>query len=228
MLNRSIKSFLKTVPGVVPAHFVVVQTGRALTNRRAMKSRRKLSDKLAKQIAAAGDQIKINLGAGLTSYDQWISVEFTEVDASNAKDWERYFVPDSISNVLSEHVWEHMTAAQGLEAARLVNKYLKKGGCFRVAIPDRNHPSPEYYDDCKPDPFILGHKVFYDKDQLVELLQSAGFSQVTPVEWWDTAGHFNERPWDDGRGHINRSAHHDPLNVGGVLAYTSLIVDAVK
>jgi len=228
MLNRSIKSFLKAIPGVVPAHFAIVQTGRALTSRRATISRRRFSDKLAKQIAAAADQIKINLGAGLTSYEHWISVEFTELDASNGKDWERYFVPDSISNVLAEHVWEHMTDAQGLEAARLVNKYLKKSGCFRVAVPDRNHPSPDYYDDCKPDPFILGHKVFYDRDQLVDLLQSAGFTQVTPVEWWDAAGHFNERPWDDGRGHVNRSAHHDPLNVGGSLTYTSLIVDAVK
>lgn len=227
MLNRSVKSFLKAVPGVVPAHFVVVQTGRAWTDRRARISRRKISDRLLRQIAAAED-LKINLGAGLTAYDKWISVEFTEIDASADRDWQRYFVPDSIANVLAEHVWEHMTAQQGLAAAGSIYKYLKKGGCFRVAVPDRNHPSPEYYDDCKPDPFILGHKVFYDKDQMVELLLSAGFSEVTPLEWWDSSGHFNRRPWDDGRGHINRSADNDPLNLGGELTYTSLIVDAVK
>jgi predicted SAM-dependent methyltransferase len=227
MISRSVKSVLKTVPGVVPAHFVAVQTHRAWLERRARLARRRISEKLAREIATA-DEIKINLGAGLTSYDGWISIQLTDIDAPNEKDWERYFVPGSIDNVLAEHVWEHMTVGQGLAAARVVHKYLKNGGCIRVAVPDRNHPSPDYYDDCKPDPFILGHKVFYDKDQLVELLRSAGFGEVTPVEWWDDSKRFNELPWSDERGHINRSAHNCPDNRGGELTYTSLIVDAVK
>lgn len=227
MLSRSMKSVLKKVPGVVPVHFAVVQTGRALTNRRARIARSTTNQKLVRQIAEA-DELKVNLGAGSTSYRDWIPVEFTDIDSSCERDWERYFVPDSISNVLAEHVWEHMTAEQGLAAARMVHRYLNKGACFRVAVPDRNHPSPEYYDDCKPDPFILGHKVFYDKDRLVELLRSAGFSGVTPIEWWDTSGGFNEVPWDDERGHINRSAHNSLRNINGALTYTSLIVDAVK
>src|SRR5262249_54496828 len=220
-------SLLKTIPGVVPAHFVVIQTQRAWTNRQARISRLKTSARLVEQIAAARD-LKINLGAGLTAYEGWISVEFTEVDAADDRDWWRYFVPNTVSNVLSEHVWEHMTAEHGLAAARCVHKYLQEGGCFRVAVPDRNHPSPEYHDDCKPDPFILGHKEFYDKNQMVDLLMSAGFSKVTPIEWWDSSGKFNKMPWGDERGHVNRSAHNEPLNAGGNLVYTSLIVDAFK
>ena len=227
MLSRSAKSFLKRVPGVVPAHYVAIQTGRALTNRRARIARSTTNQNLVEQIVAA-NQLNVNLGAGSTSYSDWISAEFTDIDASSERDWERYFGPGSISNVLAEHVWEHMTAEQGFAAARMVHRYLKKGGCFRVAVPDRNHPSPEYYDDCKPDPFILGHKVFYDKDQMVELLRSTGFAEVIPIEWWDTSGKFHEVPWDDERGHIKRSAHNSPHNINGTLNYTSLIVDAVK
>lgn len=227
MVSRSVKSVLKKVPGVLPVHFAVIQTGRALTNRRARIARSTTNQKLVGQIAAA-NELKVNLGAGSTSYHDWISTEFTDVDASSERDWRRYFEPGSIKNILAEHVWEHMTAEQGLAAARMVHRFLSKGGCFRVAVPDRNHPSPDYYDDCKPDPFILGHKVFFDQDQMVGLLRAAGFSEVTPIEWWDASGRFNEVPWDDERGHINRSARNCTRNINGSLTYTSLIVDAVK
>lgn len=77
--------------------------------------------------------------------------------------------------------------------------------------------SQDYYDG-----FLVGHKVgfllFYDGDRMVELLRSAGFSEVTP----------NEVPRDDERGHIKMSAHNDPRNTNGKLTYASLIVDAVR
>ncbi|MGY8679179.1 hypothetical protein Q2941_15460 [Bradyrhizobium sp. UFLA05-153] len=166
------------------------------------------------------------MGAGLTSYSDWIPVEFTDIDATNAQDWRRYFVPDSISNILAEHVWQHMTAEQGLAAARVVHEYLRNGGCFRVAVPDRNHPSPDYYDDSKPDPR-------YPRPQgFLRQRLNGRTSHIGRLLRCDTdrvvGGSFNEVPWDDERGHIKRSAHNSPRNTNGKLTYTSLIVDAIK
>jgi predicted SAM-dependent methyltransferase len=54
------------------------------------------------------------------------------------------FTHNSITAILAEHVWEHLTFEEGVQAAKNCYKYLKPGGYVRCAVPDGYFPDEEY------------------------------------------------------------------------------------
>jgi predicted SAM-dependent methyltransferase len=101
---------------------------------------------------------------------------------------------------------------------------------LRIAVPDGFHPDPDYIEYVRPGGTGAGaddHKVLYNYKLLSEQLRRAGF-EVTLLEYWDENGDFHFRPWSSRDGYISRSRDHDERNQNGTLAYTSLIVDAIK
>jgi predicted SAM-dependent methyltransferase len=105
------------------------------------KSKKLLKTKIAQQ-----ENVKIVIGAGATSYPNWISTEKDLFDITNQKDWHLYFNNKLIDNILAEHVFEHLTYHEIKQVLNFSKKYLKKGGCLRIAVPDANHPSRYVYD----------------------------------------------------------------------------------
>ena len=183
-----------------------------------------------RQCIRNGSPLKIVIGANRKFQSGWIPTEEYNLNLLSDQDWARYFQPASVTRMVSEHVWEHLTAEQGLIAARLCFHHLKSGGCLRVAVPDALFPSKEYRDYCKPGghgPSAWDHKMFFDYRSMSELFRLAGFS-VTPLEWYDETGVFHITPWELEDGQIKRSTKFpDPKRFDG-LPYTSLILDAVK
>jgi len=51
---------------------------------------------------------------------------------------------------------------------------------------------------------------------------------VKLLEWHGEGGQFHYVDWDPRQGMIRRSSKFDPRNRDGTLAYSSLIVDAIK
>ena len=176
------------------------------------------------------DDIKIVIGAGNIYQKGWIRTEFEFLDITNENDWASLFRKNSISAILAEHVWEHLTEEEGLTAAKNCYKFLKKNGYLRLAIPDGYHNSEEYIDYIKPGGHGNGaddHKVMYNYISLGKMLEKAGFN-VTYLEWFDENRQFNTIDWDIEQGKIRRSIRFDERNVNGSAIYTSLIVDAYK
>ena len=97
-------------------------------------------------------------------YKNVFGVEFIEKCINFAKD---KFKINTISNILAEHVWEHLSYEDGLIAARNCYKYLKPGGMIRVAVPDGNFRNDWYQNMVKiggPGPIVhpaYTHKVVY-------------------------------------------------------------------
>lgn len=148
----------------------------------------------------------------------------------DAEDWLRYFSPNSVTAILAEHVWEHLSVEDGKIAAMNCYRFLKPGANLRVAVPDGNHPDQSYIDAVKPGGSGIGsddHKVLYNHKTLAEVFQSAGF-QIKPLEHFDESGQFVAREWNKDDGMIVRSQRYDERNQGGALAYTSVIIDAMK
>ena len=176
------------------------------------------------------DGIRLVIGSSGIYDDGWVHTDIEYLDLLKAEDWARFFTPDSIDAILAEHVWEHLTAEQGLEAAKRCFEYLKRGGYLRVAVPDGLHPAREYIESVKPGGTGLGaedHKVLYDHLLFGRLFENAGF-RVSLLEYFDANGQFHYQDWSADDGTVSRSSRYDWRNKDGELNYTSIILDAHK
>lgn len=160
----------------------------------------------------------------------WIPTEVEFLDVRRADHWERYFEPGSVRAILAEHVWEHLTAEEAVVAAANCFAYLEGGGYLRVAVPDGLHPDPDYIDRVRPGgtgPGADDHKILYDYRTFGWVFESVGF-RVLLLEYFDEEGHFHGVEWDPEAGKIRRSRRYDPRNDHHNLAYTSIVLDAIK
>ncbi|MEO6038301.1 MAG: methyltransferase domain-containing protein [Saprospiraceae bacterium] len=180
--------------------------------------------------AARRPELKIVIGAGGFFPAGWTPTEVDFMNLLRPEDWQYYFQPDSIDAILAEHVWEHLTAADGLTALRFCRQYLKKGGYIRIAVPDGYNPDPAYQAQVRPGGTGAGaddHKLLYNHDSLAGQMENAGLKPKT-LEYFDAQGHFQAEDWDPESGFVYRSRRFDPRNTPDQIGYTSLIMDGIK
>ena len=132
-----------------------------------------------------------------------------------------------IDRLLAEHILEHLSETEGRIAVGESYRYLKRGGLFRLAVPDGNRRDAAYLAEVSPP--RAGHQVLYNVDTFTSLLKSIGFV-VMPLEYFDDHEQFHAHPWDECDGYIQRSIRFDTQEEfrRGHMCYTSLIVDARK
>lgn len=173
--------------------------------------------------------MKVIIGAGGTCQKGFL---ITQKDTLNVLDRENFRrLGGPVKVFFAEHVWEHLTAEEGLLAASNCLEFLEPGGTLRIAVPDRLHPDPYYQDWVRPGGIgseANDHKVEYDYESITAMLLKAGFSAVRLIEWWDRDGNFHRVDYDVSLGSVRRSSTSDRRNCAKPLSYTSLIVDAKK
>jgi predicted SAM-dependent methyltransferase len=171
--------------------------------------------------------IKLIVGSGGTYQKGFISSDVDWLDITNWWHWRRAFKPNSISVVLAEHVLEHLTEKQIYNASRNIHQFLKYGGVFRLAIPDKNRKDQKYVNAVKPPKD--GHLSFLNVDEISDILKSVGF-KVKPLEYYDEKGEFHKTEWSTKNGIVRRSVKADKQKIfwNGKHYYTSLIIDAIK
>lgn len=134
---------------------------------------------------------------------------------------------------MAEHVWEHLTYQEGIDAAKLCYQYLKPSGYIRCAVPDGYFPDEEYQNIVQvggPGPKehpAASHKIVHNYKTLSTIFKIAGY-EVNLLEYCDEEGHFHFNEWQEKDGVIFRSKNYDPRNQGDKLGFPSLIIDAVK
>lgn len=142
--------------------------------------------------------------------------------------WLRAFRPESLDALMAEHVWEHLTAEEGAEAARRCFRYLRPGGYLRVAVPDGLSPRCDAEREARliaSGHHPVGHRVLFTYRTFSALFEAAGF-RTELLEHYDEDGRFVATEWDPARGLVWRSARFDPRNRDGELQATSIILDA--
>lgn len=143
------------------------------------------------------------------------------------------FSPDTVTAILAEHVWEHLTYEEGKEAAKICFDFLKPGGYIRCAVPDGFFPDEEYQSGVQvggPGPKdhpAASHKIVHNFKTITSMFKEAGF-KVKILEYCDEKGDFHFHKWDEKQGLIYRSKRFDHRNKNGELGFVSLIVDAIK
>jgi predicted SAM-dependent methyltransferase len=179
-------------------------------------------------------EIRVVVGAGETNNNSgWMHTHENELSLLIKDTWDRRFSPNSITAILAEHVWEHLTFDEGIQAAKICNEYLKPGGYIRCAVPDAFFPNKEYQNIVQiggpgqKDHPAATHKIVHTYKTLKDMFESAGF-QVQLLEYCDENGEFYYRYWNEAKGFIYRSKRFDHRNQHGQLGFVSLIVDAIK
>ncbi|MTI10275.1 class I SAM-dependent methyltransferase [Curvivirga aplysinae] len=183
-----------------------------------------------KERLAEKKSIQVVLGAGGMGPDGWIFTEFDDLDFCSPQSWQSFCPENSIDNLFSEHVLEHIDYEDCKKGLALAYKYLKPGGVFRIAVPDGFNPDPDYIDAVKVNGTGLGsddHRILYTIESLSEIIVQAGF-QITPLEYFDPAGKFHAVLWSNDQGRVLRSRRYDPRNTETEFNYSSLIVDAIR
>lgn len=142
-------------------------------------------------------EIKIVIGSSGIFEKGWIPTNYQYLNLLNERDWKRAFKAKRIDAILAEHVFEHLTEAEGLQAFRTCYKYMKHGARLRVAVPDGYSPDRDYIEMVRPGGTGSGsedHKVLYNVELLEEMLVSAGFV-VQRLEYYDAKGSFHQLAW---------------------------------
>src|SRR5256885_15023491 len=60
-----------------------------------------------------GGPFRIIVGTSGVIQDGWIATDIEYLDLLSPEQWSEFFSPNSISAILAEHVWEHLTPEQG-------------------------------------------------------------------------------------------------------------------
>ena len=184
--------------------------------------------KIRKQILLAnnGGVVKIVVGTGTTSFDGWIGTDLPHFNILKKEDWDYFFKDCNIDNLLAEHVFEHLTEAQTELALTLAFPYVKRGGVFRIAVPDGFNSNPAYIEYVRPGGHGDGshdHKVLWNYKTLSKSGEKAGFKSAL-IEYYNEEGEIVENELTDVNGHVfrcrNQSEHE--------FSKSSLIIDFVN
>ena len=177
--------------------------------------------------------MKVVLGAGKTKFDGWISTQESELNLLSRDDFARMFSDEKPVAFLAEHVWEHMTLEEGIEAAKNCFEFLESGGYLRAAVPDKNFRNEWYQNMVKvggngdPNHPAFSHKIVYDYKQFCSVFEQVGF-EVELLEYCDENGKFHYKYWNEEDGNIGRSLRFDTRNSLDKLGMVSIIIDAKK
>jgi predicted SAM-dependent methyltransferase len=177
--------------------------------------------------------IKVVIGAEeYINNPGWTHTQEEELNLLDAASWANKFTENSVTAILAEHVWEHLTYEDGLKAARICYEFLKPTGYIRCAVPDGFFSDKTYQNIVQiggPGPKdhpAASHKIVHNYKTLSSMFETAGFD-VRLLEYCDEAGEFHYNEWDGKDGIIFRSKRYDPRNQRKLL-FPSLIIDAFK
>jgi predicted SAM-dependent methyltransferase len=224
MRFQRLKTTLRKYPPLFQAARKVMAAGRTVFGPAWLKRQ-------VERNLAAGRPLRIVIGSSQVFDPGWIPTNVQYLNLIDDSHWQRAFGDARLDAILAEHVWEHLTLTDARAAAAQCFKYLKPGGYLRIAVPDGNHPDPDYIEFVRPQGGGSGawdHQVLYTQDTVREMLASAGFN-VELLEYYDTEHRFHAVPWDPALGRIWRcKGYHEPKRDGTDMNYSSIIADARK
>ncbi|MEZ2129480.1 MULTISPECIES: hypothetical protein [unclassified Sinorhizobium] len=200
--------------------------------------------------------LRVAIGVASERQEGWRHLHQSELDATSEQNWHSLFQPDSVDNILAEHVWEHLTWTQAQQATSLCFRFLRPGGRLRLAVPDVFHASAYIADVVSATGSKAAehnHLVDYNYQLMTKLMSGCGL-QVELQDWWDERGIFHSNySGKDEHGYIIRSYANWPLHpsiyrdpaiyekivesvpdsirddfVSRQITHTSLIVDGIK
>ncbi|GMI11583.1 hypothetical protein TrVE_jg8554 [Triparma verrucosa] len=160
----------------------------------------------------------------------FIPTDLNTLDVTDSDDFEFYFPPNSVSAFIAEHVWEHLSLQDGIDALINVRISLKAGGVVRIAVPDRFSYCGQDEAEMHRADIRDEHLVQYDYGLLREVFKSAGFTseEITLLEYHTAQGQHVVSPLSDEDPVFQFTNIQRRYRNGRVGPGSSLIVQATK
>ena len=164
---------------------------------------------------------RIHFGSGVVYLNGWINVDLDSPVADRCLDLTEPlpFISNTVSHIYSEHFIEHVTRAQAISFLRECHRVLMPGGAIRISTPNLRFLISSYLagnidewgDLWQPDTLCSmmnegmrawGHHWVYDAEELVRVLQEAGFNSIV-------FQHYGKSQQSEFTGLESRPFHHD-------------------
>jgi len=180
-------------------------------------------------------EIKIIIGSNNTYQKKWYATNESWLNITKEQDWEIIFKKKVIiSNILAEHVFEHLSYDECIKALKIINKYMVKNSKIRIAVPDGYNPDPIYLKNVDINGTGDGaddHKQLLNKDILFEILFKSSFKPQL-IEGYDVNKKLHLEKYSIEDGFVKRSRQNNDPNLekewGFKDSKTSLIIDGIK
>ncbi len=182
-------------------------------------------------------KIKIIIGAAETFQEGWYSTNENWLDISSKNDWHKIFKNKKlITNILSEHVFEHLSKNELEKTLQNIYEYTLETCVIRIAVPDGFNPNKEYLKNVGINGIgadAKDHKQLFNSESLTKILALAGFDSVIQ-EGYKKNGELILNDISSENGIVMRSRNNKSKNI--ILdkqwlfhdSRTSLIIDAFK
>lgn len=207
--------------------------------------RRRDSRSTSERYLLESKEPKLHVGCGRYSLEGWLNADIElrhrNVDIFLDAREPLPFEDGKFRFVFTEHLLEHVSFDDGRRFLKEVGRVLRPGGVVRISTPDLefllryysdSSPAADEYTDYHGREFIrkevrsramvisnffydFGHRLIYDWDLLVRVLEEAGFRGVERRQ-------VGESPHEALRG-VEQHGHHYPFNVE-----ESMVAEAVK
>lgn len=147
--------------------------------------------------------MKLHVGCGRNLFQGWVNLDYGKCPVENGPPYIQHDLRQSIplpnnscALIYSEHLIEHLTLDEGKTLLREFMRLLKPGGTVRISTPDLRTLFDAYLDKNVNRYANVGflpktpcqmvnegmrsweHKFLYDKQELADVLQDAGFVHV--------------------------------------------------
>jgi len=179
---------------------------------------------MLRRAAQRGDLLRVEIGKGRAAAQSgWYRTNINTLNVWKDTDWAILFGCESrVSNLLAEHVFEHIAPKLLKHGLDNCFRYLVPGGRLRISVPDGNNPDPAYISSVEPGgtgPAADDHRSLFTIESLTACLSRVGFF-VEPIEYYDTQHIYHCREYDLAHGAISRTGRPPPAR--------SLNLDAVR
>lgn len=171
--------------------------------------------------------LKIVIGSADTKYKGWLITDMPWFDITNLNTMRKYLQNYKVSNILAEHVFEHLKLQDGYLAIQNLKEILKSGGKIRIAVPDGYHTNLDYINLVKPGGTgDANHKELYNYKSILKIFDND--FQIDLLEHFNEKHEFIYNDWQNNNkdGYIKRSRFTDHRNDEKNINYSSLILDA--
>ena len=135
--------------------------------------------------------MKLHVGCGGTRKEGYVNIEAKNAVAAdvkcNALDLDKIYKPETIDEIYTSHMFEHLDRREAVKFLNICTKLLKKGGVLFMAIPCIDYIVDDWkagiYDDHRFIAVLYGlhrdpydyHKMGYTKETIVEKIKEYGF-----------------------------------------------------
>lgn len=152
--------------------------------------------------------MKLHLGCGHNLLEGWVNIDGWRIPPKPGCEFIEHDLtkgipqPDnSVDLIFTEHFLEHIEREEAVVLLRDCRRALKPGGVMRIVVPDLGYLVQKYVandlnwggeggwqpkDRCtmlNQGMRSWGHRHLYDHDDMVRLLDEAGFKDFPPVPW---------------------------------------------